>query len=305
MSPSKSLPITVVSLASLVGGASPARAGAGDGAESATGAWLLEPPAEPAAPATSPGPVRDLKLDTGPSDDSVSATLSFILWAPAISGDVTAGGTTVGIESSFIDTLQEADTVFGLDGRLDVGTRRFGGFVEGVYTDLGFDDRDSPAGNVSVSSEMAFVDFGLRYRVLERVLAAGDAAARPRRFGLDVYGGGRYAYLGIDFDFETSADVSKDKDWIDPIVGARGAIDLTERWRLTAGGDIGGFGAGSDFTWSAVGTLDYRFELGRTDAALTLGYKAIGEDYSDGSGAEEFVWDVILHGPIIAFTIRF
>lgn len=289
-------------LAALCGAAYTARAGDTDAPRRE---WLLEPPAEAAAPATSTGPVEDLKLETGPADGGVDATLSFILWAPAISGDVTVGGTTVGIESSFIDTLKEADTVFGLDGRLDVGTRRFGGFVEGVYTDLGFDDRDSQAGKVSVSSEMAFVDFGLRYRVLERELSAGEGEARPRRFGLDVYGGGRYAYLGIDFDFDAGTDVSKNEDWVDPIVGARGAIDLSERWRLTAGGDVGGFGAGSDFTWSAVATLDYRFEIGRTDAALTLGYKAIGEDYSNGSGSEEFVWDVVLHGPIIAFTIRF
>jgi hypothetical protein len=50
---------------------------------------------------------------------------------------------------------------------------------------------------------------------------------------------------------EASADVN----WIDPIIGLRAQYHLTEKWYLAGKSDIGGFGVGSDFTWTAQATL--------------------------------------------------
>lgn len=36
-----------------------------------------------------------------------------------------------------------------------------------------------------------------------------------------------------------------------------------------------------------------------------VGYRALSQDYKKGSGENKFVWDVIIHGPIIGLAIDF
>ena len=72
-----------------------------------------------------------------------------------------------------------------------------------------------------------------------------------------------------------------------------------------ANGDIGGFGVGSDFTWSATIVIGYDFLLFEHPALVYLGYRAIGQDFTEGSGSDRFTWDVIQHGPILGFSLLF
>jgi hypothetical protein len=90
------------------------------------------------------------------------------------------------------------------------------------------------------------------------------------------------------------------------LVGLRTLWQLTPSWGVTAGGDIGGFGVGSDFQWMATGLVTYRFGLfGDDNAKFGAGYRAVYQDYSDGSGANKFEWNVTLHGPVFALGIEF
>ena len=95
------------------------------------------------------------------------------------------------------------------------------------------------------------------------------------------------------------------QDWIDPFVGGRAIVDLTDRLVLVTRGDIGGFGVGSDFTWHALGMLGYRFGLFGAQATALGGYRALYQDFHSGSGANEFRWDVTIHGPILALNFEF
>ena len=72
-------------------------------------------------------------------------------------------------------------------------------------------------------------------------------------------------------------------------------------------GDVGGFGVGSDFTWGAMGTIGYNFRLfsEKNNARAAVGYRAIYQDYTDGSGDDKFKWDVTYHGPILGLVIEF
>lgn len=64
---------------------------------------------------------------------------------------------------------------------------------------------------------------------------------------------------------------------------------------MTALGDIGGSGVGSDFSWRAAGVVGYRFGLFGDDNARGLAaYRALYRDYEAGSDA--FKWDGTL-GP--------
>lgn len=128
---------------------------------------------------------------------------------------------------------------------------------------------------------------------------------------VDTYFGARYTYLDIKLDFDgvfqvRRNDVSANKSWVEPLLGARTIWGLSERWAVTAAGDIGGFGIGSDFAWDAVGLIGYRFNLfGDKNPRVLAGYRVLSQDYTDGSGRNKFKWDVTLHGPILGLDIGF
>ncbi len=91
---------------------------------------------------------------------------------------------------------------------------------------------------------------------------------------------------------------SLSRTWVDPIIITRLTHEIDNKWLFTVRGDIGGFGIGSDFTWQAQGYVGYRFsKLFQT----SVGYRAIGVDYDNGSGAERFRYDMITFGPNIRF----
>ncbi|MGD8962308.1 MAG: hypothetical protein PVH43_07320, partial [Desulfobacterales bacterium] len=83
--------------------------------------------------------------------------------------------------------------------------------------------------------------------------------------------------------------------------------DLSEHWTLSLLGNVGGFGVGSDFTWETLGGIGYRFRLfsKENNARAVGGYRAVYQDYTDGSGNDKFEWDVTLHGPILGLVIEF
>jgi hypothetical protein len=119
--------------------------------------------------------------------------------------------------------------------------------------------------------------------------------------------GVRYTYLDVDLDLKGIGDASGDQDWFDPLVGARAFFDLSERWTLSMQGNVGGFGVGSDFTWGAMSTIGYRFRLfsEKNNSRAAAGYRAIYQDYQDGSGDDKFEWDITYHGPILGLIIEF
>ena len=76
------------------------------------------------------------------------------------------------------------------------------------------------------------------------------------------------------------ARFARTDDWWDPFIGLRGRLNLGEAWYLTAKGDVGGFGVGSDFTWQAEAALGCQI-TGYIFAEA--GYRALGTDY-EGDG---------------------
>ena len=71
-------------------------------------------------------------------------------------------------------------------------------------------------------------------------------------------------------------------------------------------GDVGGFGAGSDFSWQVLAT--YNWQLCTFGGHLIdgyLGYRALSVDYSQGSGNTEYKYDVLMQGPVMGATLHF
>jgi hypothetical protein len=81
----------------------------------------------------------------------------------------------------------------------------------------------------------------------------------------------------------------------------RARVALAPRWDASLRGDIGGWGAGSQFTWNVQALVGYRFTLLGADATALVGYRALSQDYE----SRRLVWDMTLHGPVIGLNLRF
>jgi hypothetical protein len=178
--------------------------------------------------------------------------------------------------------------------------------VDGGYIRIGLDDAPSPLPvRVDALGEVGIVDFGLKFG-LGSWHVGGFGAPADDNFTLEALVGGRYTYVGTELDFRLLPDITADRDWVDPTVGLQAEWRISPKWAALVRGDVGGFGAASDFTWSAAGYVAYVFPVGsNVEGAVFVGYKAIGEEYETDSGPSEFEWDVLLHGPVIGLTFKF
>lgn len=232
------------------------------------------------------------------------------LWAPSMSGNLSARSQSIHISESFLEVVKQADSLFGLNGRFELGKGIFTGYVDGTYLRVGFEDQLTSVGpGVDVTTEMTFLEFGLEVQLghwLRDEPGSRPAGAPERYIDLSVYLGGRYTDVGLELQTNGAAvSNTQNRSWIDPLVGVRLGIDLCPNWKVVINGDVGGFGVGSQFSWAAQVLFDYRFDMWGADASFTFGYRALDENYSKQRDVGEFKFDMTLYGPIFGLTVRF
>jgi hypothetical protein len=112
----------------------------------------------------------------------------------------------------------------------------------------------------------------------------------------------------FDLTFSRFGVLSAEKSvsWFDPLVGARLRHQFAPTWNFVLSGDVGGFAAGSKFSWQVLTLLEHEICRSRTVTwNAMLGYKALSVDYSQGSGLTLYKFDMTMHGPIFGLTARF
>jgi hypothetical protein len=225
------------------------------------------------------------------------------LWALALDGDVTVKGVKTSPSVSFKDIFDNLDYALMLESEARKG--RFGIYANAIYASLSSKD-DVSGVRLRVGADTSWVGAGGFYRLGPFALAPDKGPSGPQLV-VDPYAGARFTYLNTELRIRDGGPQgSQDKTWVDPIFGVRTIWQLTPKWSVTALGDIGGFGVGSEFTWQAAGTVGYTFGLlGEDNAKVMAGYRALYQDYEDGHGANEFKWDMTLHGPMLALAIGF
>jgi hypothetical protein len=82
--------------------------------------------------------------------------------------------------------------------------------------------------------------------------------------------------------------------WWDPYVALRARYNFTRAFYVTARGDIGGFGVGSDLMWQAQGALGCQITR---HIFAEAGYRALSFDYEN----DGFLFDAITHGAQVTF----
>jgi opacity protein-like surface antigen len=133
----------------------------------------------------------------------------------------------------------------------------------------------------------AFAFYGLR-----RLAPAADLT-----FGL------RVNTLRGQLTFTTiGLEVKGDQTWVDPVAGLRLRSTANRPLQFRMYSEIGGFGAGSDFTWQLFPSIAINF----TDSfSLDLGYRWLDIDYSTGERNQLFTYDVLTQGPVVGVGFRF
>ena len=202
-------------------------------------------------------PGRAADLAAAPTPDFAEATapsgwtfaVAPYLWGSGISGTVAAfGAPSVDVDLSFSDALDHLD---GIPVMVVSEARNaaFGVFTDILYVKLGA-NATGPGGFVTVgltSTEFAGTAMG-EYRVINNPTGSLDAMA-----GLRVWD------VQTDLNFHTAipghpgGSLSDGATWVDPMIGAKGRINLGSGFYLTDWAMIGGFGVSSDVDWDVMG----------------------------------------------------
>jgi hypothetical protein len=181
-------------------------------------------------------------------------------------------------------------------------------------------------GNAQLDYQEAIVQSGVFYEVAKW----GDASSYT---ALDVMGSARYWSQDVDLslrvrgtltadvqadfrrvglDFRRKVKGSKavavahasDLEWVDPVVGGRMRHQFASGSEFNLEGDVGGFGAGSDFSWQAVATYGFDVNVFNTTMRSVVGYRALSVDYSQTGAHGRSGLDWIQHGPVLGAAFR-
>jgi hypothetical protein len=246
-------------------------------------------------------PVQESRAPESPDDAAATASdwggsVTVYGWLPWLNTDVTApSGAEADITYSADDILDALQ--FAAFAKGEVHRNRVFGLTDVVYASLSNNQRLSGPlqSDVNADIKMLLWTFGAGYRAYE-----------DDRFTADIFGGGRLYYFDVDLEATgggpagRTRSASSSTTVVDPIIGVRGSVDLTERWAATALVDIGGFGVGTEFTWEAFGGVSYAFT---PRVVGELGFRYLSIDYDNDN--DELDLDMQLYGPALGLTIRF
>lgn len=210
-----------------------------------------------------------------------------------VSGDVAVNGMDTDVDASFGDILDVLDLALSFHGEARKG--RWGFIIDPAYLKL---SADADAGPLNVKYEMQQwnVDIIGSYRPYKRELSDN------RTLTLEGFLGGRYTSVDQELELVGLGSGKETKQWFDPIIGGRLMTDLTKKLAFSLRADVGGFGISSDLTWNVTGLLGYKFTK---LLSVWGGYKALGLDYTTGSGSDRFTYNTVSQGPIVGLGFSF
>ncbi len=247
----------------------------------------------------------------GPSEEPVPVTdasptwalqITPYMWAAGLKGDMSPfrRAPTIGVEKSFSDVMDDLN--FG--GFVNVWARydRFVLSGDMMYVDTTDSHAFGPLPALPIPVPPGtIIEGSVDSKQFMATLQGGYRVVDTPDFTLDALAGVRFWHLSNDVTVSAlgmSRTYGESFGWVDPVVGVRAFLPLTDKLSVQAQADIGGFGAGSDLTWSALATVNYTI----TDhLSISAGYKVLDVDFNRNG----HVYDTRLSGPVLGMTLRF
>lgn len=256
----------------------------------------------------------DARASSGSRVEDWSIAIAPYLWLPQIQGTLSTRGVTAAIDLDYhqlFDLLGNGDLLAAgvhLEGRyrkLSFLLDDFGGTAR-PQTDVTYGPNEMLRGRADVTFDFNFLEFGPAYRVL-------DVPIDDRRsIGVDLLTGGRFMYFHdaisvLNARGNVDQKVNATTTWVDPFVGGRWWVPVSENLVVIFRGDIGGFGAGSQLAWNLIGGFQYELPWRPGGARTTIAatYKAFDFNYESGSTSQKTVVALNLRGPALGLTFEF
>ena len=253
------------------------------------------------------------------------------MWAINMNGSMTARDETIGTDTSIIDAFTKSSSFpLAFMGRIEARNGPVTFYGDLAWVQLRFSGSTlalrSPIADLALAASasgrlkqtLAIAEVGAAYELARWRLEGVPGAS----IAVDAYSGLRYGYLNLDLSLDVvgaatsqllGLDVVGAKaiaksgsiQWIDPVVGLSLRHELQPGEEFQMRGDIGGFGAGSKFSWQFYGGYSRDFEFNGMKLTSTIGYRALSIDYSTRSTGRENGISAIIHGPVTGVSMRF
>jgi hypothetical protein len=260
-----------------------------------------------------------------------TVTVTPYLWLPWLQGDVTVKGVT---GSLYINPYQVLEHLERAPWMSYVEARN-GPFA--LYNDIFYAKIGVDLGGVrtfrSASIEHSFgtdfsegvIEVGGAYQIAKWWSGTGgsikDGYAFDRYTAIDLLAGARYWQQTMNVDLALSGTLdttglvisgshafarSGVVDWVDPLIGFRIRQSVAPGQELMFRADIGGFDAGSQFSWNVLAAYNFNICVmnGVTYTGM-LGFRALSVDYEQGSGHTKYDYDVVQYGPVMGLSVKF
>ena len=197
------------------------------------------------------GPGQDASTDL-PPEDRWTFVVAPYLWAISLDGNAKVKGVEADVDVPFSDAVK--DLSLGAMLLVDARRGRFGIAANGVFTRVSPDEEVGPI-KIEATTDLAQLGIGPYYRAVEWQYAE-LASGQPLRLIVEPWIGARLNHLRLELELKRQGrfqDVNlgrvgehfdDNQTWVDPIVGTRFAVDLTERWIVAGEADVGGVSRG-------------------------------------------------------------
>ena len=228
--------------------------------------------------------------------------LAIPIWLPGTSGTLTVLGHELTPSEDPGDiNLFASHVSFAATLHAEAEKDRFGLFMDSMYLDVRAEPT-GPFGLPAEASEKAFIGELGGFYTLQ---APQPHATGWGTFRADVLGGVRVTWLELGMETTVFSGTSA-HTVVDPIVGARMQLGITDWLDYKLRGDVGGFGLSPGTTSTFAWNIDtgVEFHLSRL-IDLDLGYRWLDYDFSWGPDSNPTGLDARLDGPYLTLQFSF
>jgi len=237
-------------------------------------------------------------------------------WLSSISEDIVVNGRGADAHATFIDLLEHLDIAAMFHGEV-WWKGKFGIFADTMFSKLAI-NQDVTLGrfgsvNANLTTTFLIQEFGGLYRVGTWPVGSPYNQFVQRSepsVTFDILAGGRYWHLNNELDIHgplgiLPSEIDQSQNWFDFIVGARARLDFYKKLFLDVRSDIGGFDISfsSKFSWNIISVVGY--ELPWYRMTPLIGFRALYDNYANGSGNNRFEAKTWMYGPLLGVAFKF